>query len=51
MKQNKVPWIKIKKIKKRVYCKSCGVRIDVSNFNQQLCERCGYRDKETRNGV
>jgi hypothetical protein len=35
---------KIQGIKKIVYCKSCGKRIEVNNFNRMLCERCGYRE-------
>jgi len=37
-------FIKISGIKKIRYCKSCGKRIEVKNFNQLLCERCGYRE-------
>jgi len=46
--RDKPTWVKIDKIKKRIYCKSCGDRIDVTNFNQLLCKRCGYRDRAKR---
>ncbi len=35
---------KISGIKKIIKCKSCGKRLEVSNFNRMLCERCGYRE-------
>lgn len=37
------PFQKISGVKKIVKCKSCGKRMEVSNFNRALCEECGYR--------
>jgi len=39
-----IPFQKIDKVKKIVFCKSCGKRIEVDNFNRMLCNRCGYRE-------
>jgi ribosomal protein L37E len=38
-----IPFEKIKGIKKVVRCKSCGKKIEISNFNRSLCNDCGYR--------
>jgi hypothetical protein len=38
------PFERIEKVKKIVFCKSCGKRIEVDNFNRMLCNRCGYRE-------
>jgi hypothetical protein len=38
------PFERIDKVKKIVFCKSCGKRIEVDNFNRMLCNRCGYRE-------
>jgi hypothetical protein len=44
MSRAQIQFEKIEGIKKIVYCKSCGKRIEVNNFNRMLCERCGYRE-------
>jgi len=44
MRKETVRFEKIKGIKKIIYCKSCGKRLEVNNFNRMLCERCGYRE-------
>ena len=33
----------IEGIKKTIRCKSCNRRVEVKNFNQTLCEKCGYK--------
>ncbi len=43
-----VTFEKIKGIKKIIYCKSCGRRLEVDNFNRMLCERCGYREGRSK---
>ncbi len=37
------PFQKISGVKKVIWCKSCGKKIEVNNFNRALCEECGYR--------
>jgi len=49
MRRQPIKFEKISGIKKIIYCKSCGKRLEVNNFNRMLCERCGYR--EGRNHV
>lgn len=44
MKKQTVKFERIGGIKKIAYCKSCGRRMEVNNFNRLLCERCGYRE-------
>ncbi len=44
MARAQVRFEKIKGIKKIIRCKSCNRRIEVSNFNRMLCDRCGYRE-------
>jgi Zn finger protein HypA/HybF involved in hydrogenase expression len=44
MAKSPIKFEKIKGIKKIIRCKSCNKRIEVSNFNRMLCERCGYRE-------
>lgn len=44
MRKEKVTFERIKGIRKIIYCKSCGRRIEVNNFNRMLCDRCGYRE-------
>ncbi len=44
MRKEPIRFEKISGIKKIVHCKSCGRRIEVSNFNRMLCDRCGYRE-------
>ncbi len=46
-KQNSV-FQKIEGIKKIVYCKSCGKRLEVNNFNRMLCDKCGYRESRSK---
>ncbi|MEM4267702.1 MAG: hypothetical protein QXK37_02630 [Candidatus Woesearchaeota archaeon] len=47
MARRAMPFMKIEKVKKIVFCKSCGKRIEVDNFNRMLCSRCGYRESRT----
>jgi len=48
MKKQGTTFQKIGGIKKIIYCKSCGKRIEVNNFNRMLCERCGYREGRSK---
>jgi predicted RNA-binding Zn-ribbon protein involved in translation (DUF1610 family) len=38
-------------IKKIRYCKSCGKRMVVDNFNRMLCKECGYRESRNRKKI
>lgn len=49
MSKDKTVWPTIEGFKKLINCRSCGRRVEVKNFNQGLCERCGYREK-SKNG-
>ena len=33
---------KIEGYKKFVYCKHCGKRVQVQNYNQTICDKCGH---------
>jgi hypothetical protein len=44
MAKSPIKFEKISGIKKIIRCKSCNKRIEVSNFNRMLCDRCGYRE-------
>jgi Zn finger protein HypA/HybF involved in hydrogenase expression len=44
MAKRNTAFVKISGIKKIGTCKSCGKRMEIKNFNQMLCEKCGYRE-------
>lgn len=48
MQQSKSTWPVIPKQKKVIRCKSCGKKIEIENFKQKLCKKCGYRETRKR---
>jgi len=44
-KRNTSIWPKVDKIKKYILCKKCKKRIEVEQYNQRICKRCGYRER------